>query len=164
MVDEYSDIEQLSMFRENHPKLEGFSRHYNTKILPELELSESKRLQAMAKVKKAGVLIAVLGVAVCISILFFRLNIKFLLIAGALFAVLGVGSSAYLLNAVKKETKGLLMGEICKFFGWEFTEEFERGSNLEQFLNLGLLPQHYNRASFEDRVSGQAHGAAFDCG
>ena len=55
MKSDYSDIEQLPMFRENHPSLDGFSEHFKANISPQLKKFDDERV---GKLSNADAIIA----------------------------------------------------------------------------------------------------------
>jgi len=144
------------------PEFKGFSEYYHANILPELERGEVQRIEAVKKTKKAWVILGLIGVVAVISILLLGLKFPFAIFAIGLSIAAGVGLSAYFFAGIKNQTKEVLMGGICKFLGWDFTEIVETVSNIDSFINLGLLPIFCDRHEFEDRVSGSAYGADFE--
>ncbi|WP_418152000.1 DUF3137 domain-containing protein [Litorimonas sp. RW-G-Af-16] len=66
-------------------------------------------------------------------------------------------------------TKDNIVGGICRYIGWRFSAEVSDIPQLTLWSHLGLLPGGFvtgdknagSRASFEDEMQGEAHGAQF---
>ena len=151
----------MHQFDEHHPEFKGFSAFYAAEILPGLERDEVARLNVITKIKKTMPLFAVatlLGLAIAV---YFRapfLVYAFITAAGVL---LGAATAQHMMRHVKSGTKENIMGGICRFLGWTFTEEIEEPENFEFFKYMDLVTSNYSRSNFEDMVAGQAHGAGF---
>lgn len=149
-------------FDEHHKEFKGFSDYYEAKILPGLERDETARLAAVKKAKMSWPLIAA-GAAAIAAIAFLlgaTLPIYIFIVVGA--GGFMVAASQYFLRGIKSATKENIMGGICQFLGWTFTEQVEHSAHLETYIGLDLLPRSYDRVSYEDRVTGSAHGAEFE--
>ena len=76
---------------------------------------------------------------------------------------------ARLSKTVRGETKEKIVSGICAYIGWSFRAEVTEPPDLNYWSQLGLLPKGFQagrifggkRASFEDELSGEAHGAQF---
>jgi hypothetical protein len=151
----------MHQFHEHHKEFKGFSAFYEAEILPALEVQESARLEIIAKIKKVVPLIGIVTVvALAIAIYFRAPFIAYAMISGA-GVVIGTGGVQYMLRDVKSETKDNIVGGVCRFLGWTFTEKIEEPANFEYFTYLDLIKTNFTRSSFEDLIAGEAHGAGF---
>lgn len=152
----------MTTFNETHPALKGFSAFYDKEIRPGLEADELRRKQA---VKKISVRIPVMLVVCCVIIfaLWMKFRAPMIIFMGAAFSGVGaMGYGAYLLENVRSETKRQLMEGICGFVGWEFSPKVVDPPELGMMVKYGLLPKAFHRKSFEDKITGNAHGADFE--
>ena len=151
----------MHQFDEHHSELKGFSAFYEAEILPELQVQEAARVEVIGKIKKTVPLIGGVTVfALAIAIHFRAPFMAYAIITG--FGVLGgFGGAQYLMRDVKTATKGNIVGGVCRFLGWTFTEKLEEPTNFEFFGYMGLVTSNYSRSSFEDMITGEAHGAGF---
>ena len=130
-------------------------------ILPGLERDEAARLAAIAKSKKV-VPVVLAGFAAG-----FVAAIKFGAPPPVYFIIVGFAVAAgfiipqLFLSSVRSLTKNNIVGGVCRFLGWTFSETVEDPLDFETYGELGLLPTSYSRSKFEDRMSGEAHGANF---
>ncbi len=152
----------ISQFTETRPEFKGFSDYYNRELLPALEEKEFDRLNAFKKINKYGPM-TVGGIAILAGLLFWRVGSPMFLIAGAMFAAVSYfGIRGHFLKDVKSRTKNHLVTGICKFIGWEFSEQVTTPPDLKPLIENGLLPKRYDRVNFEDKMWGNAHGAGFE--
>jgi len=139
-----------------------------------LAAQEGQRKEALGKAKFYGVGIAAL--AMCLAIFLYVTTKEAKL---PLFTVFGGGMAiaalyAWLMKSIRGETKERIVGGICNYVGWRFQAEAVDRPDLELLATYGLLPKGYHkkttggidwssgkRSSFEDQMSGQAHGAQF---
>lgn len=151
----------MHQFNEHHPEFKGFSAFYNAEILPHLERDEIVRLNAIGKIKK---FVPLIGLATLIFLgLAFYYRLEFT--AYPLICALG-GIGAYFaaqsfLKDVRTGTKENIVGSVCKFLGFSFQSKMSESWQLVEFLELGLVTKNFTRSSFEDKISGKAHGAEF---
>lgn len=152
----------MHQFDEHHIEFKGFSGFYDSEIFPGLERDEAERLSAIAKAKKiVPVVLAGFAVGLVTAIKFGAPPpVYFIIVAFAVAA--GFIIPQFLLNKVRAATKDNIVGGICRFLGWSFSETVEVPPHFDVFKELGLLPKSYSRSGFEDRVSGEAHGARFE--
>lgn len=152
----------MHQFDEHHVEFEGFSDFYAREILPALERDETARLEAIKKAQLSWPAIgAVAAVGLAIAWYFgATLPIYAFITIGAGGGM--VAASKYFLEGVRSATKDNIMGGICRFLGWSFSEKVEQSTHLDTYLGLELLPKSYDRVSYEDRVTGAAHGAQFE--
>ena len=148
-------------FEEHHKEFKGFSAFYTAEILPALEVQETARLEVIAKIKKAVPIIGGLTImALAIAIYLRAPFMAYAMITGA-GVVVGTGGAQYMLRDVKSGTKTNIVGGVCRFLDWTFTEDFDQPANFEYFTYLDLIKTNFTRSSFEDLIAGEAHGAGF---
>ena len=158
----------MHQFDEHHPELKGFSKHFHEEIFPLLAAQDSSRRVAVRKAKIFGTLIVV--IAIVLAIFIFLRTDKFQLGFFALFFG-GAGSFGLykkLTKTVKSYAKGKIVSGICTFIGWMFQEKVTLKPDLDLLGQYALIPKGFGskssssyRASFEDQMSGAAHGAEF---
>ena len=164
----------MHAFNEHHPELKGFSKYFHDEIFPLLAAQDGLRREALGKAKLYGAGIAAL--AICIAVFAYLMTKEPKI---PLFAIFGGGAGiaalyTWLMKSIRGETKGQIVGGICNYVGWTFLAEAVESPNLELLAAYGLLPKGYHksmkggvswnsgkRASFEDQMSGEAHGAQF---
>ena len=74
--------------------------------------------------------------------------------------IASIGFSA--LSKVSASTKKTLVGGICKFLNLSFSVDVNIPPKIEMFRDVGLIPRHQGRSSFEDLISGEAYNAKFE--
>jgi len=164
----------MHQFNEHHPELKGFSEYFHAEIFPLLAAQEGQRKEALRKAKLYGAGIGVLA-AVLASLAYFitkEINLTVFTLFVGVMAILSL--YAWLMKSIRGETKDRIVGGICKYVGWRFQAEVTDKPDLELLATYGLLPKGYHqkvhsgidwnnskRASFEDQMSGEAHGAQF---
>ncbi len=152
----------MYQFDEHHPEFKGFSSYFVKELLPLLEIGERRRKKAISKIKQhVPVMVLLLGIG--IALLWWKLKIIQLIV----FAIFGGGAGiaayvGYVLKDVKAETKQNLVSGICSYVGLTFSERVFDPPDLAPLIDNGLLPKRYDRVSFEDQMSGNAHGADFE--
>jgi len=166
----------LHQFDEHHVELKGFSKYFHDEIFPLLASQEGSRRESLGKAKLYGAIIT--AIAALIAIFLFMRTDKLQLIFFALFGgvIANFGLYSWLMKSVKGFAKGKIVGGICAFIGWTFQEKVTTKPDLDLLGKFGLIPKGFNsdndhdlakiasssyRASFEDQLSGQAHGADF---
>lgn len=152
----------MHRFNENHPELIGFSEYYAETIFPKLEREESVRLSKMQTIKKLWICLGIVGLLAVGSAIYMKVEIIKLVMIGAIFILLGYIIPFYIFRDVKSDTKNILMSSICRFLGWEYSEDGGAFAPFVQFTKLGLLSNRFDRVSFEDWVTAIAHGTAFE--
>lgn len=151
----------MHQFKEHHKEFKGFSAFYDAEILPALEVQETARLEVIAKIKKAVPIIAGITIAALAVAIYFRAPFLAYAIITSMGVTVGFGGAQYMMREVKSGTKDNIVGGVCRFLGWTFTETIEEPANFEFFTYMDLVTRNYTRSSFEDMMSGEAHGAAF---
>lgn len=152
----------MHQFNENIPELKGFTAFYDREILPRLLVTETRRKAAVKTVFMVGAIIALVTLAVAIF-LWMRFPAKDLGLFALAGGAMGIFAfTAFKLKSVQAETKDILIANICNFIGWTFAEEVLETPPLALLQENGLLPKRYDRVKFEDKMSGQVHGAGFE--
>jgi len=164
----------MHLFNEHHSEFKGFSDYYHREVFPLLAAQEGARREALHKTKLYGVCIVAL--AVLLAILTFIVTKEFKL---PLFSLIAGGGGTYalytrLIKSIKGDTKDRIVGGICSYIGWTFQAEVVDIPDLDLLATYGLLPKGYKKklagmvswsegkhASFEDQLSGEAHGTQF---
>lgn len=165
----------MHQFDEHHSEFKGFSKYFHEEILQFLDMQDAERLDKMRDVKTYGVGILVFAVMLAIAVYFSTNKIDlsvFVLFLGAM-GILVLYSQ--LMRSVRDVTKDRIVGGICNYIGWRFQAEVTDKPNLALLEIYGLIPKGFGeklskavqiggrtRASFEDQMSGQAHGAEFN--
>lgn len=148
-------------FRTRHSEFEGFSAFFDAEVRPTLAGRESARKKAVKRsILWSGVISSIL---VACGIWLIRAypddNIFGVL---AMIAALAAPFIIFYVatEEIREETKLNIVSSIVGYVGWSFepeVPEFDMG----RFRELFLLPRHIDREKYEDRLWGEAHGAAF---
>jgi len=157
----------VHQFNEHHPELEGFSAFYDAEILPRLAADEARRAAAQSKMYRAIAVVFSLMALAVVFVLIKHADISVNPLVPITFIVMGglggLGVTSFVLfKDIEAATKQNVLGGICKYLGWSFREEIEQPVLFDSFVNLGLLPTHFTKSHFEDRIAGVAHGAKFE--
>lgn len=164
----------MHQFNEHHSELKGFSKYFHNEIFPLLAAQDGVRRVALGKAKLYCTIIALVAVG---GAIYFHLTAdEFQLIIIPLFGgAIAIGLLyGRLMKTVRGETKDRIVGGICNYVGWNFQAEVTDKPDLNLLAIYGLLPKGYQRkddgsvnwssgkrSSFEDQMSGEAHGAQF---
>ena len=152
----------MHQFDEHHAELKGFSKYFHDEIFPVLAARDGKRREAVKTTKKYC---AAIAAAMLFAAIMFQTTMLALMAGGAAMA----GVYQWQTKTIKAATKDNIVGGICQYLGWTFTAEVVAKPNLDKWSSLGLIPSGYSaerntaskRVSFEDEMSGEAHGATF---
>lgn len=139
---------------------ENFPRIYQDELRPALQAKEAER-QAAAKASVrwswVGALIAALGVI--FGFLVFRVP-QLAIVAGIIgFAVHGAGRGP--LNQIGKRAKQMIIEPVTSRFGMQFDPDPGTQNSIVEMRASGLVPE-WDRSSFEDRLTGERSGVAFE--
>jgi hypothetical protein len=137
-----------------------FPERFSTQIQPELATHETARLDAVKRQKQFGVYAVLAAVAIGLVDLLVIQNGMLVALAGVVgFGLWAWGSGP--LNALGKQTKLMLVDPVSREFGMTFEHELG-GEPVEmiRLRNLGLVPS-WDRAKYEDRLTGQRGDAPF---
>ena len=152
----------MHQFNEHHPEFKGFSAFYDAEIHPQLLSDEAQRVREIGRLKTLSIYIAIATIfAFAIAYLF---NAK--LVVYPFILIFFTAFGFYLFNTrivhVKFKTKKNIVGGICRFLGWRFQTDLAISPHIDLFKSLGLVASQFDRETYEDRMSGTAHGAAFE--
>lgn len=135
-----------------------FGERYVSEISPALAAREGERQAAVIfrnRLRLGGAALALAGFAV------------FLFTPSPLVAVAGFAGGAGLwfwgerrLEPLRRETKRLLVEPVSRQFGMAFDPAPPRPDEIDLCEQMGLTPS-FDRAAFEDRLSGERGGAPF---
>jgi hypothetical protein len=134
-----------------------------TAIASHLELRRASSVKRRARFWKVG---ALSGIVIAGLLLFFvdadavakLLMIGFFIAAGAL---VGFGLGHGTVSEVESDARRDLIGAIASQHGLQFTFSDFEPDLIESFQSAQLLPQSWDRATFNDRLSGSHEGHAF---
>ncbi len=153
-------MNEFTDFDEDRSEFKGFNKFYTGQILPYLQEREYDRLARIGKGKKVGGVIVGVGMILAIHF-FYRFDNMIVPGLTAFFSLLIGGVTAFsMMSKLKGEVKQFLMDAICGFVGWTYTYKPELEPDMKIWQSNKLLPR-YDRMSFEDQMSGNAHGADF---
>jgi len=153
----------MHLFKEHHPEFKGFSDYYHREVFPLLAVRDEERREALRKAQIFGSVIVVAAIALA-TFLYSSGRDGFIIytLGGGLAGVFALYS--WLIKGVRGETKEKIVGGICAYIGWTFSAEVTEKPDLSYWTRLGLVPKVFgmSHSSFEDQMSGQAHGAKFN--
>ena len=151
----------MIQFDEKREELAGFTEYYLRELEPVLAEGEGRRVAAVKKVKLYTAVIAIVMLSIAVFA-FVQFRAWPAIVFPLVLALGGIAAThAFLLKGIKELTKATLVGGICRYVGWEFTETVQSPPDLTPYIENGLLPKRYDRVNFEDRMRGEAHGASF---
>jgi len=151
---------EQKMTFELRPEFKGFDKFYDKNIYPFLLEKEMERKARLKKGNKYGVMTAVviLVIAIFVTIKFRFLPVSIIMTALGILGGFGVRHA--MMSKLRGETKQVLMGNICAFLGWTFQAKGFDDPDLTLWKDNKLLPG-WDRAQFEDQMSGTVDGANF---
>ncbi|MGB6230928.1 MAG: DUF3137 domain-containing protein [Litorimonas sp.] len=153
----------MHQFDEHHPEFAGFSDAFARTVQPVLAERDGLRRAAVKRGLLAVVVCTVLGTVA--SLLLWRAtdaDDTVLLAMPTLFGpVVGFILFGVLTQKVRSDTKSRIVTAVTDHIGWQFDSHVS-SFNLAPFESHYLLTKAHDRRSFEDRLSGSAHGAAFE--
>lgn len=152
----------MTQFSETHVEFVGFSEFYAKNILPDLNIKEHQRLQAVRDISTKTPLIFIAGIVVSVIVWTLFSIVPLTLFSIGLFVLGAAGYAAHRLKDIKSVTKTYIVSGLCQFLGWTFQEKWFEPPDLKPLIEHGLLPRSYTRVNFEDKMSGLAHGAEFE--
>ena len=150
----------MHQFITHHAEFDGFSDYFNREVYPTLAERDAVRSKAVRKGVIGGLLFSSLFLAVSIFGLVLYQNIFVGGFFGFFALISGFVVFSVVTNSIREETKGRIVNAIVGYIGWSFDPDAS-GFALPEFQELFLLPKRADRQSFEDGLSGTAHGAAF---
>jgi len=151
----------LHQFNEHHAELKGFSKYFHEQIFPFLDMQVSNRQDVISEFKLVAIPFTCALIVIAIAIGLSEQKIEFsgfILILGAFFLL------AYFQHKtrnIKANIKSLMVEGVCDYLGWTYFAEVTDRPDLKMLADFGLIRSTFERASFEDQMSGAAHGADF---
>jgi hypothetical protein len=150
----------MHQFKTTHTEFDGFSDFFNREVHPELVTRDSVRAKAVRNgLISATISVLILGSAALFTLLYWD-NLPFAFGIVVLAGMSAVMSFAFMTHDIREETKERIVTAIVGYVGWKFNAEVHT-FDLTPFRDLFLLTKKIDRSSFEDSLSGEAHGAAF---
>lgn len=150
----------MHQFQTRHLEFQGFSEFFEREIRPTLSERDAARKRAVRNGFVGGGITALILAAIATWLLLNSDEPGFgiMLYIGAAVSVFFV--FGLMTKGIRSETKNTIVSAIVGYVGWTYTEEVP-DFDLSPFNALFLLTNKVDRASFEDRLEGQAHGANF---
>jgi Protein of unknown function (DUF3137) len=142
------------------PDFAFFAERFRTQIQPGLAAREDTRLAAVKKQRDFGVYGVLAGAAIAgLSWLLLRhpIGVVFGVFAG--FGLYAWGSRE--LAQLGRETKQMLVEPVVREFGMTYELAPAAPADILRLRDLGLVPS-WDRATFEDKLSGQRQNAPFE--
>lgn len=137
-----------------------FPRVYQDELRPALQAKEEERQIAAKNSVRwtwVGILIGLLGGV--FGFLVFRVP-QLAIVAGIIgFAVHGAGRGP--LNQIGKRAKSMIITPVTDRFGMSFDPDPGVQDSIVDLRSAGLVPE-WDRSSFEDRLTGERSGVAFE--
>ena len=147
-------------FRTRHHEFDGFSDYYEREVRPFLIERDDTRRSSVRTGLGIGVVSVILAAVIAGYVFWKYDNPAIALFLVALGPMGALGAFAYFTHSIRMEVKEKIVGAIVGYVGWSFVSDVP-DYDMSDFARLFLLPTRYDRVSFEDRLSGEAHGAAF---
>ncbi len=154
-----NNMAKPNLFPEMRTEFIGFNAFFKTNILPYLEVREGERAFAFTKAVK--ICCGMLFLGFLVTMIAFMITHSWLSLAGMGFGlIIGCALAYPVLMKIWPEIKQFLMTSICDFIGWHFKIDGFLAPVLTKWLGNKLLPK-YDRATFEDQMSGEVNGVKF---
>jgi len=150
----------MHQFDTRHAEFDGFSDFYNREVFPVLEERDSVRASAVKKGLISAAISTVFFAACAGFIFWYWQNLPAAFFVLALAGMSGFAAFGFMTNDIREETKDRIVQAIVGYVGWSF-DSVVNSFDMTPFRDLFLLPKKVDRSSFEDTLSGQAHGTSF---
>lgn len=137
-----------------------FEAVYERDIRPALEAKEGERQTAARTARQSllgGLAVGAAGIAAGLALF----DMPAIAIVSGLAAAAIVGIGRLPLMQLQREAKGLLVAPVAKAFGLAYEPKPGQVTTLRDLRQIGLVPS-YDRAKFEDRITGQRGEAEFE--
>lgn len=138
----------------------GFQSVYDRDIRPDLEAKEGERRSAARTARRsllAGLAVGAAGVGAGLALL----DMPAIAVVSGLAAAAIVGIGRLPLMQLQREAKGLLVEPVARAFDLSYEAKPGQVTALRDLRQIGLVPS-YDRARFEDRITGQRGEVAFE--
>ena len=140
--------------------LKGLARDFDLSIRPELTELEQRRRNAVARAKQYG--LGALGIVAIGGLFSFILQTPLAVIVTAVIGAVVGGVGYAPVSKIQSEAKDQILMPLAKRLGLTFERKPSDTSLITRTGRLRLTPS-YDRAQFEDRVTGERHGKPFEC-
>ena len=151
----------MHQFDEHHAEFKGFSEHFEDHVRPGLVAQDGVRYDAVKDGAISGAVLAIF-IVVGFLIIAYVFSEAHLIFFGAFVAIpAAVAVFLYKTRIIRSETKTHIVSAITDYIDWQFREEV-KVFDLAPYRENFLLTKSYDRSSFEDRLSGEAHSASFE--
>jgi hypothetical protein len=142
------------------PDFAFFAERFRTQIQPSLAAREDTRIAAVKKQRDFAVYGVLLGAAIAAGgLILFHHPFGVVLGAMAGFGLYTYGGRE--LRQLGRETKEMLVEPVVRQFGMTYELAPAAPTDIMRFRDLGLVPS-WDRAAFEDKLSGQRRNAPFE--
>lgn len=138
------------LFAEKRPRFEGFNRFYEAELVEWLRSQDDRRKRTLLYSVIAGIVGFAIGGP--IFLLGIDQSNDFMMVAGGVVALIGVGVGYAISQRMRDEVKKFLMERICGFLELEYSLSASF-SPLGRFRTLKLIPS-YDRSNLEDEIGG----------
>lgn len=137
----------------------AFEAYFTKEIEPSLAAREGERRRAVAGLWR-GLAIggAIAAAAALVGVLTDRLPVG--AFVGAVILLIAGGVSSAPLNRVRRAANAALLPKVAAYFGAQWRKEVPDPPHFSDFRRLDLAPS-YDRAHFEDLLTGERDGAAY---
>lgn len=151
----------MHTFDTRHAAFDGFSEFFDRDVAPILSERDVVRKTAVRKGVLWGVVsfILLFGTGVGIGL---NSNLDGVIPGLIILAGLALPFLIFKLvtQSIRDETKDRIVSSIVGYVGWDFTSDVSH-TNVFEFQQLFLLPKQVDYYDYEDKLSGEAHGARF---
>ena len=137
----------------------SFADVFETQIRPALQEREADRIKAARRAVQCRW--AAGAIAVIAALAWFTFGHFWIAIAGGFIAAMVVAAGEYSLNKIAKEAKALIVVPISEKLGVSFTIAPGTVTSIQKHRQLGVVPG-WDRAKYEDLISGQRRGVDFE--
>lgn len=141
-------------------ELRRFQQVYVREVRPKLLEREAERVKA-ADTARLATWLAVAGGLIGGGLGFIVLDIPILGVIAIGLAVLVFAVGRAPLGNLERQAKVMLVQPVAERFGLTFQERIREVASVRDLRRAGLLPS-YDRASFEDRLTGERNDVAFE--
>ena len=147
-------------FTDLHPDFAGFSRTYQAEVQPVLRDLEANRRQAFSRFQTRAAYAIAAGFVVAVAV-FFLLRVPAIALVAGVAAAGALGYLAYKpVMQINQRAYDFVLERLLDVIDLTYTRKISKPVGFETFERFKLLA-HHDRASFEDMLTGNRHGADF---
>ncbi len=150
----------MHQFTSRHAEFDDFSDFFAREVLPKLHERDKARAEAVRNGIIAAIVTCLVISGAAIVVLLWLAHLPYALILMGLSVIAAFIIFGVVTDDIREETKGRIANAIVGYIGWQFDPDV-RTYDVGDFKDLFLLPEKIDRMSFEDSLSGTAHGASF---